>query len=424
MNETEGPVPITRRLASRPLTWLAAAVVAAVLLLAWACRPGSSGPDAADLPAPRTLPADPVPAGPVVTRLPARCGVSPATIEALVPGARVENDGDFGECRWHAPGSGASLKVVLTAFLDPAVGITAPPEQATLGRPPRPPAAPNTATSYGQVRAVPAAVAVTHLTDGLYSDIAPEVVTGLGDEAVGQYDRSQGVVRIRVRAGDVVASLDHHWGASPGGRRDPAGPRRDTLRAAADVARSLGAPPRGTPAFGPAETGRPLLNLPADVCALVPKAVLDKVIGDRGSPLRGRGHVAPTAVKGARNGECSWRTGRRALDVTVQAVPDVGAFGGVRTAGREYLKLHLNARGEEPLGTGGEKYFAALPGPGDQAFAAYVQGGAPGRVVFRHRNLLVEAVYTAGDPGEPLTRRQTVNGAYAVAVEIARRLPR
>lgn len=98
--------------------------------------------------------------------------------------------------------------------------------------------------------------------------------------------------------------------------------------------------------------------------------------------------------------------------------------GAVRAATSRYLTRHHDARADEPISVRARKYFSALNGPGEQAFAGWVEEGSAPRVVFRVRDVVVEVVYDdAAAPGEePLAKDQAVAGVYAAAVNVAKAL--
>ncbi|TDD66015.1 hypothetical protein E1293_39675 [Actinomadura darangshiensis] len=137
-------------------------------------------------------------------------------------------------------------------------------------------------------------------------------------------------------------------------------------------------------------------------------------------PDEGEGGLA---VGGAHRRGCSWTTMERELKVSAAEIPTTGLFDGTWLATREYTILHADARAEETLSVHDKKYFRAVTGLGDQAFAAHVPGVIPGTVVFRDGGLLVQVAYEAADERKPLSREHAVRGAYAAATEVAQALP-
>lgn len=354
------------------------AALAALVLAAGALVLGFGG--RSELAGPPTRP-DPVPRERLITRFPAACGVSTATINALVPRAESMHTSDFGDCEWYSrhPGDVRERRLDVTVKIWPAT------------------AGDTSAVSIGPRIAYVKTTPISNALSAFGQTAARQTVLGLGEEAFADSRRT--VVDFRVANAVVtVGYQDSGLLAKKKSALDGA------LRAAADTAKSLGtsAGPRlGSTA--PASTTR---HLP-DPCATVPAGLRTRLV------------KGATAMPDTNS--CTWTSERRTLKVTLLSEPDSAPGGAVRAAIRDYLQRHYDARAEQPVSAHDRKYFHALTGPGDQAFASWVENGTPGRVVFRVRNVVVEVGYT-GDADHPLTKDQAVNGAYAAAIDVARAL--
>ncbi|MEU5879599.1 hypothetical protein [Spirillospora sp. NPDC047279] len=339
---------------------------------------------------------------------PSGCGLTKATLEALVPGADRSLEG----CTWSSlddrePGSRRSLRVT-------------------------------------QDEGFPRGMPVSSTSDALYalSPDPPERLGGLGDdEALARYtvEGGEGVGEIVFsHRGSLVTvaykGLDHRFAddSEPLAEK-PA--RAGALRAAVEVARRLGTRASPGPAAPPAATP-PVRSVPKP-CDSVPRGTLDKVA--KGA-VRSRGQSTLLSTTfGAAVDSCVWTAGTPAdlpepetrrwrwLQVTIARVPDREPGGGTAAAARAYLFLHRTARGDFPMTAVREvRPFRALAGPGDQAFGGvWSQNDAHGRVVFRIRNVVAEVRYSGEDepPGNALARDipedTALDGAYTVALAVA-----
>ncbi|TDD90142.1 hypothetical protein E1293_03640, partial [Actinomadura darangshiensis] len=131
---------------------------------------------------------DRVPAGPVIETLPARCGVSAATLARLLPGElRMSKDGAGGECSWASADddsrSRRTLSVDLTRYRD---GHAA----QYPGRPTGRSALGGAVKSFGPK----------------WSDVTVQAVTGLGDEAVTQFSPTSGATVV-TRVGNAKTEV-------------------------------------------------------------------------------------------------------------------------------------------------------------------------------------------------------------------------
>ncbi|TDC95577.1 hypothetical protein, partial [Actinomadura sp. 7K507] len=156
------------------------AFVISIVLVVVMPSPGSLD----TLPAPPAGP-DRVPAGRTIEAVPAGCGVSPATVGRLVTEPRTMSDGHKGECEWSSGADGVSRRML-------TVGLT-----LSGGTPVRPLVGPEVGRS-------PVAAAMRSFRPK-WSDVTPQAVTGLGDEALAQYSPSTGsTVVVRVGNAKVV----------------------------------------------------------------------------------------------------------------------------------------------------------------------------------------------------------------------------
>lgn len=392
--------------------WLLAAAV--VLLAGGTVAVRSLAGERDELPAPEVLAQDPVPAERVFSKVPENCGVTAKTIGALTPDERANSNIRVGHCAWFPPLedsdlAGRSLEVTLTRYDPPAAKKNSP-----------------VATAMGQYTSVVSA----------YKNVL-KPVRGLGDEAVlhgsvPDAHKGRGVV---FRTGNMLAEVRYYFGSTAEGSRKVALGRpfeAGVLRAAADVARGLGAPAR--PAVSPF-TGPAPATPPKDACALVPKTLRDKFVG---AEVDGDGESSkPTAGDSGpplRTAGCTWTGDGRNLKITIATGTATEPGRALRDITREYLRSHYEARAEPPVSARDPHYFHALKGLGDQGFGAYVprehtaaQGSwGPATVAVRIGGSLVtveyESVAGAYDENEPLTMTEAVNGAYAAARPVVRAL--
>lgn len=373
------------------------------------------------LPAPRTLGRDPVPAERIHSIMPANCGVGDATVDALAPDARIEEDGTGGKCRWwsqdrkSAPERG--LSVTLTAG---RVGPRTPPT-----------------TSQA---ASPVAAAMERFASDASETTNARPVAGLGDEAFGGVPENSAYTatqKVMFRTGDVTAAVEYWFDDDMSERRvrTPAKDlRKGAMRAATDVARSLGAPvrPRETAAGKNPESTR----FPKSLCDLVPDDLKDRLVGDdpdttsADDPETRPGTMTRANTEGCRLGgngrEISVKLTAATVRTPALATPD---------ANREYTRRYLESRAAPPISARNERYFHALSGLGDRAFGAYLdEETRPVQRVDREARVVVQtgpALLTVSyggpadddDDQEQVTGKEAVNGAYAVATRADHALP-
>ncbi|KAB2344130.1 hypothetical protein [Actinomadura rudentiformis] len=382
------------RLGPRPTAGITAGIAGLALTVGAAVVLGGNGPDRGDaLPAPPVGP-DRVPHGPVVSRLPAVCGLSTGTIATLVPRARRYGSGDFGGCQWTS--DSRRLTITIDVLVVPLAGPS----------------------SSHHVPTSLMSTAIEAFLEKADPDLKATAVTGLGDDAFAAYTPSNGA-KVIFRVGNAVVTVQHGGSlvsSEKGLSRQKA--FHGAFKAAAETAQSLGSS-SAAPAFV-SQTSRQPTRLPKP-CATVTAPTLDKLFKD--APDH---HESPTSSSEP-EARCTWTSQQRTLQVTLVSEPKPQAGGAVRTATNRYLMRHHDARAEEPISVHAEKYFSALTGPGEEAFAAWVEEGSAPRVVFRVRDVVVEVVYDDATPpgeddAEPLTKDQAVAGAYAAAVNVAKAL--
>lgn len=368
----------------------------------------------APLPAPRTLPHDPVPAERIRWSTPVNCGINAATRKALIPDATLDVAGDEGSCRWYAnvgTSGDLSLKVTITAHhAGPGVpGVTDAGDSS-----------------------VAAAISALNVA-GAYQGATSTPLTGLGDEAILSETPSTGTrsADVEFRTDNVTVQAEYSTTFNPdSGRPKWVGRlRAGALRAAADVARALGAPAAPTVTAAPPRASA--VHTPASACDVVPSGLRDRLLGEDDQNVDpgdqdGDPYLSGSLLRGDHDQTCDLSTDGRKLTVAIATGTRPTA---VRDASREYLRRYLEARAEKPLSGDDDRYFHALSGLGDQAFCAYLEEGSslpnvesPARVVVRAGPALISVVYSADTTGheddtEPLTRDDAVDGAYAVAVQ-------
>ena len=421
----------SRRVLGAGAVLIACALVATVTVLV---RTGAHSEPAAppDPIAATPLGHDPVPAERTIRTIPTRCGVSKKTIHALAPHAEVRdrekwkgsstmpgrsNPGGDRTCEWLSePGEDRGLTIDFSLY---------GPAGAQQVRPLPP------ATPISQALAVfpPTVRDKSTLDDpGEEPDDRKQAkvkpVAGLGDEAVYFYrhegldhDSGQTVV---FRVQNAVVSLSYTGASnhsSSGSRVRKRTARRGAFRAAAEVAATLGAhhpaPKIITPKTRPAA-----FTHTASPCAT----------GSESPEPEPTEPAHPESTKPLRPDECQWKYDWRILTAETYQFPDDEPGGGTRQAIRTYLRLYRDTRAVEPLSKHDERYFTALRGPGQQAFAGYIPHTTPGRVVLRKRNVVVDVTYAPNttnpkDPAtvdeHPLAKNDAVNGAYRTATQIA-----
>ncbi|MBO2452355.1 hypothetical protein J4573_35060 [Actinomadura barringtoniae] len=354
-------------------------------------------------------------AGPVTQRLPRDCGLSAATLRSLVPKAEVVENGDFGECRWFVREQSLSLEVSLRAYVS---GSVADLPGSVL-------AISSSGLRWGRVRTSPLGDAVTATGLARYSNDEPEPLTGVGEDGVGGFRAGTGAGWTQFRVGNVVArvsyGVDRFGGAKP---RAEASLRASALKASAEIARSLGSAPHGTPAYGTGGGAGAPLAPPSSACGLVSGKVLGKVIKGHRSPTPNTDVAKDGVLVQGRRSTCAWGAKDRVLTVTVASGPGADRRAAEQAAARAYLASQLNAQAGQPISGDDEKYYKPLTGLGDQAFASYLEEGSPGRIMVRSRNLLLEVTFASNSRSKPPNRRQSIDAVSAVAAEAASKLPR
>lgn len=372
-----------------------AAVVAAVVVV-------RLGGDDAELPAPRTLGRDPVPAEHVIAKAPANCGVGRTTPGALRLGAKPQRSGDT--CVWSKAAKGGRYRELSVQNQVQRSGPT---------------------TLDGGRSPVAAAIS---LFSGYANDGGRRPLAGLGDDSAyraGAGDTGDGhKVDIVFRTGNVVNTVRYAV-TGPGSGPAEVAARTAAFRAATDVARRLGGahkPVKAPPI--PVRTA----TVVGSGCDLVPADLSEQLLDDD-SPAGGPDHVDalvnPRVIPGASSDGCHRNGLSRLLDVSVTSTANANAG---RDVAREYLRTYYQIRAARPAKPGGGRYFQALSGLGDRAFCGYAEGRAPGaygqnlaQVVVHSRTAIITVMY-GSVPGtdHPISREQAVNGAYALAVQAAR----
>ena len=352
------------------------------------------------LPAPRTLARDPVPAERIFTVMPANCGISAGTVEAVAPHARIEADGSSGTCRWWSKATSAK----------PARGlsVTLKAERVT--------PAPNGDNS---------AVAVAIRTFAVAARAAREerAIAGLGDEAFaarGDPART-GARQVVFRAGNLVVTVAYETeGTAPHatGVAD-ADLRAAALRAAKDTAGRLGV--RAAPRTSDPGEVPDSLSLPDSMCALVPADLRERLVGPDPEESSGDGDplARSNAITRPATRTCALRSAGRELTIALTGGTVSSPALAIPDTDREYLRRYLELRAERPTSAHPPRYFHALAGLGDRAVAA-LSGTSPARVVAQAGTALVTITYAGipDDDVDPLTRTEAVNGAYAAATHV------
>lgn len=405
---TTGPgTPAKNRWRRRPgpKTLLATGGALTGLLLAAGFAFGGSDPPG-ELPAPPVV-ADPVPAAPLISSYRADCGVSRATLDALVPDPEQHQSILGDTCRWNTAGHDKER------YLDVSITLVTEGRQTASGRPSTTPVTTAMSTFADQAR---------------IRTVKPKALRGLGDEAITYYspkDRIGGGSRVLLRARNAIVTVTYRSGY----RDKPPSEKTATdgaVRAATDVVRGLGVAVNQAPVVADIKAEAVPNRPPFKVCDMVSRGTRQELVEADGEV---RGHARKDEIeKGKIADSCKWEMPTEGnltyyLQVSLTALPSV------ESARNDYLKRHLEARAEEPISRTDEKYFAAVSGLGEQAYASYVEEGLPGGVVFRVRNVVATVVYTQetdenAAPGDsrPLTREQSVNGAYAAARDVANAL--
>lgn len=380
------------------------AVFGAVVLLR---SSGGGGNDLDALPSPKTLGHDPVPAEKKITARPADCGISPATIKALTPGATNEGSGD--DCTWSSFSFSQSKD--LEVRYEPVE------------------------SAYEQTSPVAAAIDKftedtapdSPLADGTYKPLK-----GLGDEAAytaGPGTGGSGVEGdVVFRAADQVVTVQ--YGSIEAKTAATGKFKSGAFRAASELAKKLGVP--ASPVEAPAAQVAPV-TVPDDVCGLLPKDLVQKLGGEKNPTSTSDDDdslINALSTSGLNTSGCrvsatgdGTKLQSRSLEVHITSSQKPG--GGTVIA-NTYLAAYYEARAERPT-AGNARYFQALSGLGDQAFCSYLAGHRAqaalekdaATIVIRHGTALITVVF-GGDIGDSgLNEQQTIKGAYAMAVKVA-----
>lgn len=406
---TTGPAdpaaPVPRR---RPMSRTDTAVngaLAGVLLVAGLALGGGDPVDALAEP---TVTADPVRVGPLVRSLPPGCGVSRATLEVLVPHPELRHADatTAAACAWSAADDekGRRLRVSIALYTDS--------RQATVG--------------------IPAATPVTEAmgafatTTAQWKDGRLRAVLGLGDQARAFYSPrdTTGGGSIVARAGNAVVQVTYSASEDVSRTQLPERPAVDgALRTAAEAVRGLGVSVNQPPRVTDLATGTAPAGPARGPCDSVSATTVEQLLARaerEDSTERGAG------PDGGQTATCKWTDDQGGDNHIYYLQVALTTYPGVASARDGYLVKHLTARAEEPISATGEKYFAALAGLGEQAYASFTAEGRPGGVVFRVGAVVATVSYSQDEvanapPGdsEPLTRAESINGAYAVARDVA-----
>lgn len=386
-------------------------VVAAFVLVSRGSSGGTGGNALDDLPAPKTLGRDPVPAEKTITARPADCGISKATAKALTPGA--SQDGVGGNCSWSSFDSDPSADLDVEYKTDV-------------------PGYPDTSSKVaGAIRTFNEETSDRTAPTG--STFKP--MTGLGDDAayrVGTDIAGHGVEAVVVfRAADLVTEVTYRSFDAKASSKLSKKFQRGAFTAAADVAKGLGV--AANPAVAQPGQAAPV-TVPSDVCGLVPQGLLKTLSGGDTDPLTHADSDDPLvdkdSIPDATTAGCtmsSYSNGDdRSLEVHVTGPTKPGADAAVK---RAYLGAYYETRAEKPTGGGG-RYFQALSGLGDEAFGSYLDGQRgrlsieknTAEVVVRTRTALVTVAFGNELSNGKLTQQQAIKGAYAVAQKVAARV--
>lgn len=411
--------PATRRSWWRPSRYSGRARIigaaALVVVLAGAATAVLVARSGSDTPTPTALGHDPVPKpGKAIVGMPARCGVTRATLRDLVPHAYALDGGTGASdhCYWSHDdhGKGTERKLVVNFHLRGPI----PQRGNSAGSP----AVAVAMYDYGRVGVLG--------KDGLLA------VHGLGDEAKISYDDHHHESDVTMRVRNAVVTVAYSgWNGSRAlsGRRGFAG----ALHAAADVAKSLGAAhdPKIAHAV-PVPPTAPITHT-GKACKLIPAARVAELLDsdpdlvdpeDQSSTEQHGDDGAGDRDGAAKSTACEWTTGHAgALRVSVDRYPDVSPGSGTRAAKRDYRQRYVSVRAAEPISDDDERYFAPLRGLGEQAFAGYIEETLLARVVLRDRNVLIRVMYASAGDDHPLTREQAVGIVYTAATIAADALP-
>ncbi|MQY05392.1 hypothetical protein [Actinomadura macrotermitis] len=267
-------------------------------------------------------------------------------------------------------------------------------------------------------------------------------VTGLGDEA-GLVSAPMGVSRrwdevlVFFRAGNVLVTVTYgHWWADPAQRWKELSEKDATdgaLKAAADVARSMGMPAEPVRAPVPMPAVPVLQNVP-QACGALPAKLLRTLAPDATTGPWNLNDTFSSIAFRTPPRVCKWSASKsdggddqeQKLTVIIAPVPsppDRPGFG-PWSAAYEYTRLHRLARqkwkGFQPLAGVGEQAFLAHP-------ASFSQLDNGGLVILRSRNVLAAVHYSTTErtfarPYDVHDTGKEIRGAYTAALEVAKKL--
>ncbi|MQA81106.1 MAG: hypothetical protein GEV10_21920 [Streptosporangiales bacterium] len=376
---------------------------------------------------------DPVPTGPLVTSIPADCGVRERTMDELVSGGQYReliHNPDSQNCTWD---SGSGARIFGGGSRDLEIDVSKDHEDAG-------PRSEWMAAAFQTFDMKLDAVAEAP-DDRQIGPVRP--VSGLGDEAVVWHaldftgpvypgkkpegEPEKATTTVLFRQGNVVVQVayggvdytPHGSGVVPeteGGPPDEAALRAGAFLAARDVAAGMGLRVSGKVAVT-ADAGRKLARVP-DACDLLPDAVAERLAPDA-DPEEEDSYLVDSGEATATGG-CDWDFD---LVAEVAAFPDSRRGSGERVAIRRYLELHAEARGFIREDEDDEAYFRALTRPGEQAYVSWTKDSSvTTEVVFRTRNVLVRVTVRDSEDSENSARSRpgAVRDAYDAAVAAAR----
>jgi len=384
---------------------------------------------------PHTKP-DPVPTAKLLTDkdIPEHCGISKATRTKLAPGADDEGDG----CRWYSLNAGKDD----CDFCPTAAGDRERVLDVSVQ------------TEKGVNDTSPISQAMQDLdtlqTQAAASSIPFRTVTGLGEEAIARYvpggTQDGGTIVFRYR--NALVTVNYHGRDISGkNRRQRSVPKKEAmdavLRAAAETAGKLDTDVPSKPKITSPSTGPPALTHVPKPCDAVPETTLDQVAPDAdrsGQPGSAFKNAVDSVRHNATMRTCTWQTRptccaddgsdegpARNLTVSLVPLPDRSRGSGTREATRVFRTMHRDARYIQTSDKQNNA-FRMLTGPGDQAFSTYEIGSdstadSQARVFFRVRNVLIAVSYSGADDERAISRKQAIDSAYTVAVQVAKSLP-
>ncbi|MFG2071279.1 hypothetical protein [Nonomuraea maritima] len=341
--------------------------------------------------------ADPYPTPVALTRIPKDCGLQPGTLAELVPKARANDladamDGpDVHGCSYASaiPTSEWGYQRLLLGQLL----VTVQSKRNEFDKP-------------------SAAEAVTQMSlERTDRNRSWQEVTGLGDEALVEYDEISSGGEVKVRHSAVLINVSYSGRVIPKGsgalyskdELDEKPAVEGALRAARDVAAAIGAKVADV-RVGPPPDKSASVSGQRDACTLVTDATLRRLsVSAAPNPIA----VSSVAV-GAVGGTCLWHGSPR-LEIDTGVLPDTVDAGSAAAAHRGYLDRYHHVREGSGIDTLDRPSlrFRTLSGLGDESFvysytahSKWTAGGAQqcGAIFFRLRNALTEITYCADLP--------------------------